>query len=179
MSVEAVVALGSAWQARSPTLLGFGGDSLIEFLSATVVLWRFRNVHVEKVTEARTARIAGILLFALALFVVIVAAAALLGYADARTSPIGIALLLLAALVMPWLAREKRRLPAETGSGALRADAAESALCGYMAWIALAGLAVNMAWKNHWTDPVAALCLTPLIVREGWEATCGKTCRDA
>lgn len=178
MTTEAGVALASAWKARSPALLGFGGDSLIELLSAAVVFWRFRDARMEERTEKRSAQIGGILLFALAVFVVIASAAALLGYSEARTSLVGIVLLLLAAMVMPWLAKEKRHLAAKTGSGTLRADAAESALCGYMAWIALAGLVVNAVWKNHWTDPVAALCLTPLIVREGWEAMQGKTCRD-
>ena len=178
MTAEAGVALASAWRARSPALLGFGGDSLIELLSAAVVFWRFRDERVEERTEKRAAQIGGILLFALAVFVVIASAAALLGYSEAQTSPIGILLLLLAAMIMPWLATEKRHLAAETGSGALRADAAESALCGYMAWIALAGLVVNAVWKNHWTDPLAALCLTPIIVREGWESMCGKLCGD-
>jgi divalent metal cation (Fe/Co/Zn/Cd) transporter len=176
MTAEAAVALVSAWKARSPALLGFGGDSLIELLSAAVVFWRFRDTRVDERTERRTARIGGILLFALAGFVVMASAAALLGYSEARPSLVGIGLLVLAAIIMPWLAAEKRHLAAQTGSGALRADAAESALCGYMAWIALAGLVVNAFWGNRWTDPVAALCLTPLIVREGWEAMHGETC---
>jgi divalent metal cation (Fe/Co/Zn/Cd) transporter len=175
MTAEAGVALASAWKARSPALLGFGGDSLIELLSAAVVLWRFRDARVDERTEKRTAQIAGILLFALAAFVVIASASALLGYSKARPSPIGIVLLLLAAMIMPWLATEKRHLAAKTGSRALRADAAESALCGYMAWIALAGLVVNAVWANHWTDPLAALCLTPIILREAWEAMHGET----
>jgi Co/Zn/Cd efflux system component len=178
MTAEAVVALASAWQARSPALLGFGGDSFIELLSAAVVLWRFRDAHTDERTEKRTAQVGGILLLALAVFVIIASTAALLGYSEARTSPVGIVLLLVAAIVMPWLAAQKRHLAARTGSGALRADAAESALCGYMAWIALAGLIVNAGWGNHWADPLAALCLTPIIVREGWEAMQGKTCRD-
>ncbi len=178
MTIEAGVALVSAWQARSPALLGFGGDSLIELLSAAVVFWRFRDQRVDERTEQRTAQIAGILLFTLAVFVVIASAAALLGYSEVRTSLVGIMLLLLAAMVMPWLASEKRGLAAKTGSGALRADAVESALCGYMAWIALAGLLINAVWQNRWTDPLAALCLTPIIVREGWETIHGKPCRD-
>jgi divalent metal cation (Fe/Co/Zn/Cd) transporter len=178
MTAEAGVALASAWQAGSPALLGFGGDSLIELLSAAVVLRRFRDEREDERTEKRTAQVGGILLFALAAFVVIASAAALLGYREVRTSLVGILLLLIAAIVMPWLAKEKRHLAAKTGSAALRADAAESALCGYMAWIALAGLVVNAVWKNHWTDPLAALCLTPIIVREGWEAMHGKPCRS-
>jgi len=79
-------------------------------------------------------------------------------------------ILLAAAVVMPWLASRKRRLAAVTASAALKADAAESVVCGYMAWIALSGLAVNAIWHRPWADPVAALALIPLILREGWQA---------
>jgi divalent metal cation (Fe/Co/Zn/Cd) transporter len=77
---------------------------------------------------------------------------------------------------MPWLTRQKRRLSAATSSGALRADAAQSALCGYMAWIALAGLILNAIWGIRWAGPIAALVLTPVILREGWEAAKGNPC---
>ena len=179
MTVEAAVSLGAAWTARSPALLGFGGDSAIELLSAAVVLGRFYLPSHEAHAEKRAARIAGALLFVLAGFVVLASLLTLLGHVEARPSPVGIALLFLAALLMPWLARQKRRLSAATGSAALRADAAESAVCGYLALIALAGLAVNAIWNVSWADPVAALALLPLIVREGWEAMKGKPCCDA
>jgi divalent metal cation (Fe/Co/Zn/Cd) transporter len=80
---------------------------------------------------------------------------------------------------MPWLAKQKRQLSEATASAALRADAAESALCGYLALIALAGLAVNAIWRVGWADPIAALALLPLIVHEGWEAMKGKACCHA
>ena len=98
---------------------------------------------------------------------------------EARPSPVGIVLLILAAVVMPWLAKQKRQLSAATASAALRADAAESAVCGYLALIALAGLVVNAIWRVSWADPVAALVLLPLIVHEGREAMKGKPCCDA
>jgi divalent metal cation (Fe/Co/Zn/Cd) transporter len=79
-------------------------------------------------------------------------------------------------MIMPWLAAQKRKLSTATASAALRADAAESAVCGYLALIALAGLIVNAIWKVTWADPVAALALLPLIVREGWEAWKGNPC---
>lgn len=178
MAVEAVVALVSSWKTRSPALLGFGGDSLIELLSAVVVYWRFRSERTDARIEKGAARIAGALLFSLAGFVVIASAAALLGYSEAQTSFVGIALLLIAAFVMPWLAGEKRRLSAVTSSAALRADAAESALCGYMAWISMTGLVLNAVWKIRWADPVAALSLIPIVLHEGWEATKGKPCKN-
>ncbi len=176
MSVEAAVSLGAAWSARSPALLGFGGDSAIEFLSAAVVLWRFNRQFDEGDAERRAAKIAGVLLFALAAFVAFTSVLALLGHVEAQPSLIGIGLLILAASFMPWLARQKRKLSATTGSVALRADAAESAVCGYLALMALVGLIVNAIWRMTWADPVAALALLPLIVREGWEAIKGEPC---
>jgi divalent metal cation (Fe/Co/Zn/Cd) transporter len=166
MSVEAIVSLVTAWASHSPALLGFGGDSLIELLSAGVVFWRFRFT----LGEARAARIAGGLLFALAGFVVLTSILNFIGYREADRSLVGIGILIAAAVMMPWLANRKRKLAVVTSSAVLKADAAESALCGYMAWIALAGLGVNVIWNKPWADPVAALALTPLILREAWEA---------
>jgi len=170
MSVEAAVSLGAAWAAHSPALLAFGGDSAIEVLSAAVVFWRFRSKSNASRAEERAARIAGGLLIALAVSVGLASTLALLGYREPRPSLVGIALLVVAGTLMPWLASQKRRLAAVTFSASLKADAVESALCGYLAWIALAGLAVNAIWGKSWADPVAALALTPLILREGWEA---------
>jgi len=174
MFVEAAVALGAAWRAHSPALLAFGGDSAIELVSALVVYWRFRFYSTETKAEKFASRIAGGLLFALAAYVLLASGAALLGKRETRPSLAGIALLLVAAIVMPWLAGQKRKLAVTASSAALRADAAESAVCGYMAWIALAGLSINAAWGIKWADPVAALCLTPFILREGWEAVEGQ-----
>jgi divalent metal cation (Fe/Co/Zn/Cd) transporter len=176
MSVEAVVSLSAAWMARSPALLAFGGDSAVELLSAAVVLWHFRSPSRGDHAERQAARIAGALLFVLAAFVAFASAVTLLGHNEVLTSPVGIVMLILAAVVMPWLAKQKRQLSAATGSAALRADAAESAVCGYLALIALAGVAINAVWKISWADPVAALMLLPLIVREGWEAMKGRPC---
>jgi divalent metal cation (Fe/Co/Zn/Cd) transporter len=166
MTVEAVVSLGTAWRSHSPALLAFGGDSLIELLSAAVVFWRFRF----DLKETRAARIAGILLFALAGLVILTSVLNFIGYREAQRSLIGIGILLAAAVVMPWLAKQKRRFGTITASTALTADATQSALCAYMAWVALAGLLANSIWGISWADPVAALALTPLILREGWIA---------
>jgi len=99
-----------------------------------------------------------------------------MGHIETRPSLLGIGLLITASVVMPWLARQKRRLSGATASATLPADAAQSALCGYMAWIALTGLILNAIWSIGWADPVAALVLTPLILREGWETAKGKPC---
>jgi len=160
----------------SPALLAFGGDSAIELLSAGVVLWRFRANTLQEQIERRAARIAGVLLYGLAAYVVAAAAMALLGYSEPKPTLLGIAVLIAAAAIMPWLAKEKRRLSASTGSAALRADAAESALCACLSLIALAGLAVNAIWRVAWADPVAALAVVPLIIWEGRQAIRGKAC---
>ena len=112
MCAEAAVSLGAAWWARSPALLAFGGDSGIELVSALVVYWRFRFHSTEMKAEKFATRMAGGLLFALAAYVLLASAAALLGKREARSSPAGIALLLVAAVVMPWLATQKRELSA-------------------------------------------------------------------
>src|SRR5246127_417731 len=173
MSVEAAVSLFAAWRARSPALLAFGGDSAIELFSAVVVLWRFRARDAHKDVEKRAARVAGALLFALAAFVAVTSVTSLLGYSEPKPTFLGIAILVAAAAVMPWLAKEKRRLSGATGSAALRADAAQSAVCAYLSLIALAGLAINTIWHAKWADPVSALAILPLIVWEGREAMRG------
>lgn len=176
MSVEALVSLFAAWRAHSPALLAFGGDSAIELFSAVVVLWRFRASAAHEHAERRAARVAGALLFALAAFVTVSSVTSLLGYIEPKPTLLGISILVAAAAIMPWLAKEKRRLSAATSSAALRADAAQSALCAYLSLIALVGLAINAIWRVEWADPIAALAVLPLIVWEGREATRGKSC---
>jgi divalent metal cation (Fe/Co/Zn/Cd) transporter len=176
MSVEAAVSLFAAWRARSPALLAFGGDSAIELLSASVVLWRFRADAAQEPAERLSARIAGALLFALAAYVVVASVFALVGHNEPKPTLLGIAILIAAAAIMPWLAKEKRHLSAATGSAALRADAAQSGLCAYLSLIALVGLATNAMWHVAWADPVAALVIVPLVIWEGREAVRGKPC---
>jgi divalent metal cation (Fe/Co/Zn/Cd) transporter len=176
MSVEAAVSLLAAWRAHSPALIAFGGDSAIELFSAVVVLWRFRASATHEHAEKRAARVAGTLLFVLAAYVAITSVASLLGCSEPKPTLLGIAILVSAATVMPWLAKEKRRLSGATGSAALRADAAQSALCAYLSLIALAGLTINAIWNIGWADPIAALAVLPLIVWEGREAMRGKAC---
>jgi divalent metal cation (Fe/Co/Zn/Cd) transporter len=175
MTVEAAVSLSAAWKARSPALLAFGGDSAIEVLSAVAVLWRFRT-YAQEGSEKQVARIAAALLFMLAAYVAAVSALTLLGHQEAKTTYWGIAILIGAAAIMPWLTKEKRRLSAITGSAALRADAAQSGLCAYLSVVALIGLGINAIWHIRWADPVAALVIVPLILWEGREAMRGKAC---
>jgi divalent metal cation (Fe/Co/Zn/Cd) transporter len=175
MVLEASLSLWSAWKASSPALAAFGGDSAVELLSAVVVLWRFRKGASEH-QERLAAQLTGSLLVVLALFVVSIAVASLLGYREPQLSYLGIAVLVAAMVVMPWLAGQKRRLSAVTGSAALRADAAQSSLCAYLSLIALVGLAAHVLWHVEWADPVAALAVTPLILFEAREAFRGRAC---
>jgi divalent metal cation (Fe/Co/Zn/Cd) transporter len=177
MLVEVVVSLLSAWRARSPALFAFGGDSVIELASEVVVLlWRFRSGSACETKESRAARITGALLFVLAACVAILSAMSLRGYGEPRPSVTGIVILFLAAVVMPLLAREKRKLSTVTESAALRDDAAESAVCAYLAVVALLGVGINSVWHFPWADPVAALLIVPLILWEGREAMRGQAC---
>jgi divalent metal cation (Fe/Co/Zn/Cd) transporter len=177
MIIEAGVSLWAAVHARSPALLAFGGDSAVELLSAAVVLRRFRSQVSDERAERHAARIAGVLLLALTAFVVAVSALNLLGYSEPKPSYAGIAVLVIAAAIMPWLARKKRQLSSATGSAALRADAAESMLCAYLSIIALAGLATRAFLGIAWADPAAALAITPFIIWEAREALRGRACR--
>lgn len=141
-----------------------------------MVLWRFRSISAQEQAEHRASRIAGVLLFALAACVTATSTMAMIGYAEPRSTLLGIGILIAAAVFMPILAREKRRLSTQTSSAALRADAVESALCGYLSLIALLGLLINAVWHIRWADPAAALLTIPIIVHEGWQAVKGRPC---
>jgi divalent metal cation (Fe/Co/Zn/Cd) transporter len=175
MCVEAAVAIFTALRAHSVALLGFGADSGIELVSAFVVFLRFKKPsHID---EKSAARITGLLLFALAAFIL---GSSILAFTNPRFRPepsyLGIGLLIAAAIVMPWLSTQKKRLALKTNSSSLKADAAQSLMCAYLAWIALAGLVLNAVLKISWADPTAALLLLPIVLREGWEAVQGKAC---
>ena len=176
MTVEAGVSQFAGWRAGSPALLGFGVDSAIELISAVVVLWRFSPALADSQTERRTARIAGALLLVLAVYVAAISAMSLMGYNHPRPSYAGIIILVAAVIIMPWLAKQKRKLFAVAGSAALRADAAQSGLCAYLSLVALAGLVVNAVWHISWADPVAALALIPLILFEAKATFRGQAC---
>lgn len=176
MSVEAAVSLFAAWRARSPALLAFGGDSAIELISALVVFWRFHTNATQEHSEHRAARLAGWLLLVLAAGVVATSLMALLGYSEPKPTHLGIAILVAAAVCMPLLSKEKRRLSALSGSAALRADAAESGVCGYLSLIALVGLTINSVWHVAWADSATALAIVPFVISEGREAIRGQPC---
>jgi divalent metal cation (Fe/Co/Zn/Cd) transporter len=179
MVIEAAVAVAAGIVARSLVLVAFGIDSAIELVSAIVVFRCFRiELHEESAgalddarsIERKTARIAGYLLFLLSAYVLVQAGFGLVTRHAAETSPVGIAVAIIAAIGMPFLAKAKLRVADKIDSRALRADAAETLTCGYLAWVLLAALALNSVTHWWWIDAVASLAIVPLLVREGWES---------
>lgn len=172
MALECGASLFAAARAHSVALLAFGSDSLVEFLSAAVVLLQFLPRFPLK--KAHAERAAAILLFALA--AVVVAIAALSYGAPLETSPLGIAITALALVAMPALAALKRRQARLLNNRALAADATQSATCAYLAAVTLAGLVIYAVWRVSWVDTLAALAAVPILVVEGRRAWRGEGC---
>lgn len=176
MAVEAVVGIGAGVAARSVALTTFGLDSLIELASAGVVVWRLRvefgggdNERVA-MAEHRASRLAGGGLLLLCVYVIATSALSLVGKNHAEVSVIGIAVTGAAVLVMPVLGMSKRRLGARLDSAALRADAAETIACAYLAATTLVGLVLNVLFRWWWADTLAGLLLIFWLLREAREA---------
>lgn len=172
MTIECGVSLLAAAQAHSVALLAFGSDSLIELLSAVVVLLQFLPPFPLKKAQAN--RAAGLLLFLLAGVVVCIA---WLGRTrEMETSRIGIVITVLALFAMPALAWMKRREARKINNRALAADATQSATCAYLAAVTLAGLLIFAVWHIRWVDTVAALAAIPILLVEGRRAWRGEGC---
>jgi divalent metal cation (Fe/Co/Zn/Cd) transporter len=174
MIVEFGVSAYAAVTARSPAMLAFGSDSLVELLSATVVLLQW--IPSMSISERRASRTAGALLFVLAFVVAAIAVASLAQRLQTAKSYAGIAITIAALIAMPVLAFLKRREARRSKNAALAADAVQSATCAYLALIALAGLAINAAFHVAWFDSVAALVAVPILVKEGRSAWQGHAC---
>jgi len=181
--VEGVVAVAAGTVSGSVALIGFGIDSFVETASAVVVGWRLnaelrgRSSEAGERTEQIASRIAGVLLLLLAAYITIDAGRRLLGFgAEARESLIGILLTSVSLVVMPFLGWAKLRTAAALNSRALRADAYETIACAWLSLTTLVGLALNASFGWWWADPLAALCLVPLIVREGLEGLREEDC---
>jgi divalent metal cation (Fe/Co/Zn/Cd) transporter len=172
MLLECAGSLVAAGQAHSVALLAFGSDSLIELLSATVVLLQYLSHFPLKKEQAD--RGAAVLLFVLAGVVVCIAG---VGYRNpVRTSWLGMTVTAVALVVMPVLAWLKRREARRLRSRALAADATQSATCAYLAGVTLAGLAAYAAWGISWVDSAAALAAVPVLIIEGRRTWRGEGC---
>lgn len=173
MLVECAVALYAAARAHSAALLAFGCDSLVELLSAAVVV--LANLSV-RLTKERASFWTGMLLFVLAGVVGVTAVVSLVRGVTPDTSRAGIGITAAALAVMPVLAWLKRRTARATNDRALAADAVQSATCAYLAAITLTGLAINAVFHVHWIDSAAALVIVPFLIVEGRRAIRGETC---
>jgi divalent metal cation (Fe/Co/Zn/Cd) transporter len=175
-SVEGFVAIGAGLLAGSIALVGFGFDSAIELVASAAALWRL-NADVNPVQRERaellTLRIVGVLFLALALYVTLDAANALLKQEAPEESTVGIVLAAASLVVMPLLARAKRKVAIALGSRALRAESQQTQLCTYLSAILLGGLTLNAFFGWWWADPAAALVMVPIIGREGLQALWG------
>ncbi len=173
-TVEGLVAVTAGIAAGSVALTGFGIDSVIEVTSGALLWWRFRaelgSAPLGPTVERRAACGAGLLLLALAVYIVVDSTRLLLTSHRPESSVIGIALTVLSLIVMPLLARAKLRVAASLGSRALRADAHETIVCAWLSAATLLGLGFNVVLGWWWADPLAALAMLPIIIREGLEA---------
>ena len=176
--LEGIIAIGAGLAAGSVALTGFGIDSVIEVTSGVLLWWRLRaelgSAPLGPTVERRAARGAGFLLLALGVYIAIDSAKLLLTGSRPESSPVGMVLTVLSLIVMPLLARAKLGVAASLGSRALRADAHETIVCAWLSATTLLGLGLNAVLGWWWADPVAALAMLPLIVREGIEAWRGE-----
>ncbi len=173
--VEAGVALGAGTVASSGALLAFGLDSVVEVLSAAAVAWQFAGPDPEA-REPKALRFIAFSFFGLAAFVTIDAVRALAGGSEAQHSPVGITLAAASLMVMPFLSLAQRRAGRELGSRSAVADSKQTLLCTYLSAVLLGGLLLNSTLGWSWADPVAALTIAAVAVKEGLEAWKGDTC---
>jgi hypothetical protein len=173
--IEAVVALGAGVAASSGALIGFGLDSVIEVASAAAVAWQFAGRDPEA-REHLALRAIALSFFGLAAFVTLDAVRSLLGSAPAQPSSVGLVLAASSLAIMPFLSYAQRRAGRELGSRSAVADSKQTLLCTYLSAVLLAGLALNSLFGWSWADPIAALVIAAVAVREGLEAWRGDSC---
>jgi divalent metal cation (Fe/Co/Zn/Cd) transporter len=176
-SLEAIIGVSAGIMAGSVALIGFGADSIIEVASSCVLLWWLAEGSSNRDRAAH--RLVGACFFALAGYIALDASVDLLNRAAPRVSYFGIVYAAACVVVMPILARAKRRVAARLNSRALHADSHQSDICAYLSIILLLGLALNALLGWWWADPVAALCMLPIIVREGAAGLRGQPCSHA
>ena len=173
--IGAAVALTEGVRASSAALIGFGLDSVVEVSAAAAVAWQFAASDPER-REKAALRFIAVSFFALAAYVGVESVRALLGYDEARHSPIGIGLAAVSLAVMPALAWAQIRAGRELGSQSVVSNAKQTLLCSYLSAALLIGLVLNAAFGWTWADPVAALVIAGFAVREGREAWRGDPC---
>lgn len=179
--VEGIVAVVAGALASSIALVGFGVDSLIETSSGFILLWRLKAERagrdIERL-ERRALQLVGISFLVLASYVTWDAIRTLWQREAPEATTLGIVIAVLSLMVMPLLARAKRKAAGELNSRALAADSRQTTICAYLSAILLGGLGLNALFGWWWADPVAALVMVPIIVKEGRQALRGEQCSD-
>lgn len=181
-STEGIVSLAFGLLAGSIALVGFGLDSFIEMSSGLILLWRLQSrqdpAEGER-AEVTALRLVGLSLLLLAGYLIADSLQALIAREAPQASLPGMGIAVLSLIVMPLLGRAKRRVASALHSHALEADALQTAICSYLSVILLGGLLLNALWGWWWADPLAALLMTPILVREGLEGLRGERCECA
>jgi divalent metal cation (Fe/Co/Zn/Cd) transporter len=180
-TVEGLVAVGAGLFAGSISLVGFGIDSFIEVASGSVLLWRMSvdaNVRARERNEKRALRIVGLCFLLLAVYIAFESGSDLWDKRAPEHSIPGVMLACVSLVVMPLLSRSKRKVAHALNSTAMHADAKQTEFCTYLSAILLVGLILNAVFGLWWADPIAALIMVPIIVKEGIEGMQGKTCDD-
>ena len=173
--IEAVVAISAGTVASSAALVAFGLDSVVEVLSAAAVAWQFASPDPEA-REKTALRLVAFSFFGLAAIVTLDSFRTLLGFAEPQHSPVGIVLAAVSLAVMPVLSWAQRRAGRELGSRSAVADSKQTLLCTYLSAVLLAGLVLNSTLGWTWADPIAALVIAGVAVKEGREAWRGDSC---
>ena len=173
--LEAAVAISAGTVASSSALIGFGLDSIVEVLSAAAVAWQFAGDDPHR-REKAALRLIAFSFFGLAAFVTVDAIRTLLGATESDHSPVGIVLAAVSLVIMPLLSWFERRTGQELGSASAVADSHQTLLCTYLSAVVLVGLLLNSTLGWSWADPVAALVIAAVAVKEGVEAWRGDAC---
>jgi divalent metal cation (Fe/Co/Zn/Cd) transporter len=178
--IEATVAIAAGIAAGSIALVGFGADSVVESVAGFVLIWRFgASRHASEAAEQRAYRVIAVSFYVIAVYVGVEAIRQLVGGSHPEASWVGIGLAAVTLATMPPLARAKTKVANGLGSAATRAEGRQNLLCAYLSAGLLVGLGANGLFGWWWADPVAALLIAGVAVREGREAWRGEACCDA
>jgi divalent metal cation (Fe/Co/Zn/Cd) transporter len=173
--LEAVIAISAGVVAGSVALVGFGLDSIAEVSSGIIILWQFRH-HMPETRERTALRLMALSFYALAAYVTVESARALLSGHHPETSAVGIALAIASLCIMPMLSWAQRRTGRALGSNTVLADSTQTLLCTYLSAVLLAGLVLNATLGWSWADPIAGLVIAAVAVNEGRNAWRGEGC---
>jgi divalent metal cation (Fe/Co/Zn/Cd) transporter len=177
--VEAAIAVLAGLAAGSIALVGFGADSVIEALAGFIVIWRFTGARaLSEEAEVRAQKLIALSFFLLAAYIAVESARGLIGQERPSTSWVGLALALVTTISMPLLAWAKARVGDRLGSSATKSEGRQNMLCAYLSIALLIGLSANAFLGWWWADPLTALLIAGVAVKEGWETWRGDPCCD-